>query len=213
MLQGADLDTKGEEKGGEGYLQWHILYDRWHLSSAKLFPDHGSGSKSISLSKATLVRRYTDPQVEIVSWGYMHFQAEYSLCVVFLYLQFRIKTKVEQARSPCMYRAWKPKHTILPGHRLHLHIWYWMTSSCVQSCSQSNERLSKPCPRTRQPGFGPNHPHSAAIWRLPELHDSGLGPGRPLPWFSQLTLQLLGVCHILGRRVEEMKKWENEAEK
>lgn len=102
------------------------------------------------------------------------------------------------------FSTWRDKISaclFLPWHRLHLHIWCWRTNSCVQCWSQSDERLSEPCPRS-PPRFGPTPPHSAVTWRLPGKHGSGWGQDRPSPWFSLLRLLLLGVCHILGRREE-----------
>lgn len=90
---------------------------------------------------------------------------------------------------------------LLPWHRLHLRIWYWRTSSCFQCWSQSDGRLSEPCPLSR-PWFGLTPPRSVVTWRLPGGHGSGWGPGRPSPCFSLPTLLLLGVCHILGMREE-----------
>lgn len=102
------------------------------------------------------------------------------------------------------FSTWRDKISVclfLPWHQLHLHIWYWRTNSCVQCWSQSDERLSEPCPRS-PPRFGPTPPHSAVTWRLPGKHGSGWGQDRPSPWFFLLRLLLLGVCHILGRREE-----------
>lgn len=89
-----------------------------------------------------------------------------------------------------------PHKSILPWHQLHLHIEYWKTSSCFHSWSQSDGRLSEPCPRSR-PWFGLIPPRSAGTWPPLGGYDSGWGPGRLSPWFSLQTLSLLGVCHIL----------------
>lgn len=96
--------------------------------------------------------------------------------------------------------TWEEKTSVfLPWYQLHLHIWCWTTNSCFQYWSQSDERLSEPCPQSPL-WFGPTPPHSALTWRLPGKHGSGWGQDRPSPWFSPLRLLLLGVCHILGRR-------------